>query len=417
MTQPSTFRIRLTVYFDGAGNNKDHAKPKGRHTNVARLCDCDTAKGTNLAFDSPDGQKEFDPRCYAPGESAKVYLDGAGGGGQALAGAFGFGSGERINRAYLAVVQFSNANAEAARNAGIDFNIVGFGRGAALARALANAILTYGIPATDEFGEPTGEYLQRPHADKVGLHHPDQAQINFLGLFDTVASFDPDHGLHHGMDLRVGPGILSCIHCVALHEYGNTLPLTTALNGDSARQGIKEFPYFGAHAQIGGGYPNDVLAAGPLALMYHYMKLSGIELRPFEREATDRIIRYDALQKQLSGTDPEAKKAAASEVRRLLIDWRISRGEGTQTGLGTTRGGTVSQPDDSTSRRAAWRAQFEAQALERLDSQKDARRGIVAERDNSLAEGQMSAEHAASIATNLEFAQTLAGISIPGSPT
>ena len=41
--------MRFTVYFDGTGNNKDLNTSEGTQTNVARLFDLDTAKGTNLA--------------------------------------------------------------------------------------------------------------------------------------------------------------------------------------------------------------------------------------------------------------------------------------------------------------------------------------------------------------------------------
>jgi hypothetical protein len=44
--------LRFTVYFDGTGNNKDLHTPEGAQTNVARLYELDTARGTNLARNS-----------------------------------------------------------------------------------------------------------------------------------------------------------------------------------------------------------------------------------------------------------------------------------------------------------------------------------------------------------------------------
>ena len=52
--------LRFTVYFDGTGNNKDRDAPEGRQTNVARLYELDTAKGTNLARNSGHALQQYD---------------------------------------------------------------------------------------------------------------------------------------------------------------------------------------------------------------------------------------------------------------------------------------------------------------------------------------------------------------------
>ena len=37
--------LRLSIYFDGTGNNKNNDKANERHTNFARLYELDTASG------------------------------------------------------------------------------------------------------------------------------------------------------------------------------------------------------------------------------------------------------------------------------------------------------------------------------------------------------------------------------------
>ncbi|WP_212630919.1 DUF2235 domain-containing protein [Pseudomonas sp. KB-10] len=69
--------IRFTVYFDGTGNNKDLNTPEGTQTNVARLYELDTAKGTNLARNSGHAPQQYDAH-ERTGQSEKVYFDGVG---------------------------------------------------------------------------------------------------------------------------------------------------------------------------------------------------------------------------------------------------------------------------------------------------------------------------------------------------
>jgi len=95
---------RFTVYFDGTGNNKDLNTPEGTQTNVARLFDLDTAKGTNLARNSGHPQLQYDAQERS-GQSEKIYFDGVGSqaeksGRSLLEGATGRGAQERIDQAY-----------------------------------------------------------------------------------------------------------------------------------------------------------------------------------------------------------------------------------------------------------------------------------------------------------------------------
>ncbi|WP_212630921.1 DUF2235 domain-containing protein [Pseudomonas sp. KB-10] len=296
--------LRFTVYFDGTGNNKDLNTPEGTQTNVARLYELDTAKGTNLARNSGHAPQQYDAH-ERTGQSEKVYFDGVG--SQAgitprfvLEAGTGLGGQERIDQAYDAVVAFHNKYPDQK----VDVNIVGFSRGAAQSRALANEFIERGVPKLDAQGRPTGDFLIPPG----------QAHVNKLGIFDTVASYgNAMSDTHLGKNLEIGKNVDSTTHLVAMNEYRDTFRLTSALrNDDNSR--IEELKFAGAHSQVGGGYRNDVLAAGPLAVMYDRLQSAGIEMKPMQQEDVQRIEQYNELIKS-----PE-------KIQEALIDSRLKAG-------------------------------------------------------------------------------------------
>ncbi|WP_212630924.1 DUF2235 domain-containing protein [Pseudomonas sp. KB-10] len=296
--------LRFTVYFDGTGNNKDLDTPKGAHTNVARLYEADQAKGTNLARNSGHEPRQYDAHDHS-GQSEKVYFDGVGSQSnvslRSLAeGGSGLGGKERIDQAYDAIVAFHNKYPDQK----VDVNIVGFSRGAAQSRVLANEFVERGVPKLDAQGQPTGDFLIPPG----------QAHVNKLGIFDTVASYgNAMSDTHLGKNLEIGKNVDSTTHLVAMNEYRDTFRLTSALrNDDNSR--IEELKFAGAHSQIGGGYRNDVLAAGPLAVMYDRLQSAGIEMKPMQQEDVQRIEQYNELIKS-----PE-------KVQEALIDSRLKAG-------------------------------------------------------------------------------------------
>jgi len=296
---------RFTVYFDGTGNNKDLNTPEGTQTNVARLFDLDTAKGTNLARNSGHPQLQYDAQERS-GQSEKIYFDGVGSqaeksGRSLLEGATGRGAQERIDQAYDAIVAFHNKYPDQK----VDVNIVGFSRGASQSRALANEFIERGVPKLDGQGQPTGDFLIPPG----------QAHVNKLGIFDTVATDGLSNtDSHLGKNLEIGKNVDSTTHLVAMNEYRETFKLTSALREDDNSR-IEEMKFAGAHSQVGGGYQDDVLAAGPLAVMYDRLQSAGIELKPMQQEDVQRVEQYNELIKS-----PE-------KVQEALIDSRLLEGE------------------------------------------------------------------------------------------
>ncbi|SUD66700.1 type IV secretion protein Rhs [Pseudomonas putida] len=297
--------LRFTVYFDGTGNNKDLNTPEGTQTNVARLFDLDTAKGTNLARNSGHAPLQYDDQERS-GQSEKIYFDGVGSQAQTsgtslLEGATGRGAQERIDQAYDAIVSFHNKYPDHK----VDVNIVGFSRGASQSRALANEFIERGVPKLDGQGQPTGEFLIPPG----------QAHINKLGIFDTVATDGlANTDTHLGKNLEIGKNVESTTHLVAMNEYRDTFRLTSALrNDDNSR--IEEIKFAGAHSQVGGGYKNDILAAGPLAVMYERLQSAGIEMKPMLQDDVRRVEQYNELIKH------------PDKIHEALIDSRLLKGE------------------------------------------------------------------------------------------
>lgn len=170
----------------------------------------------------------------------------------------------------------------------IRLSIFGFSRGATAARAWVNMTL-------DRFG---GAIAGIP------------LQIDFLGIFDTVASVglaqstpkpftnDTFHGHAAWADdkyLPIPAAVRRCVHLVAGLEVRGSFPLDSVCQGDSLPSNCKEIVYPGVHSDVGGGYPPEDQgralgqgAAGdkcklsqiPLAQMYREARMAGVPLAP-----------------------------------------------------------------------------------------------------------------------------------------
>jgi hypothetical protein len=121
-------------------------------------------------------------------------------------------------------------------------------------------------------------------------------QIDFMGLFDTVASvgaaqsffesvFDGHGGWAAAEDLRIPSDVRRCVHMVAAHEVRGSFPVDL-VDGANCEQII----YPGVHSDVGGGYvpgeqgrsPNDAdkLSQIPLCDMYRHALAAGVPLLP-----------------------------------------------------------------------------------------------------------------------------------------
>ncbi|AMR80603.1 T6SS phospholipase effector Tle1-like catalytic domain-containing protein [Cupriavidus nantongensis] len=167
----------------------------------------------------------------------------------------------------------------------IRLHVFGFSRGAAQARVFCNWLRD----ACDANG------------DKLSLCGI-PVQVDFLGLFDTVASAGIAQSMMETMAsghgawaqkrwLRIpGPDLVKrCVHLVSSHEVRGSFPLDSAQGGN-----VEEFVYPGVHSDLGGGYepgeqgrgcrangtPDDSakLSQIPLAHMYREAVIAGVPL-------------------------------------------------------------------------------------------------------------------------------------------
>lgn len=215
-------------------------------------------------------------------------------------------------------------------------NIIGFSRGAALARHFANQILdaTQGhwFSFTDEFGKQY-EGCISPH---------------FMGLFDTVAQFGLLGSNNHLYNLSIAPEWAWVAHAVALNEYRPIYPLY-GIDTDAQRV---QAGFIGNHGDLGGGqsYVGTATAQGdlhkiPLAWMVWQAQTLGLSFalegleqvqQPILHDARAPMLRYLAtdrnVQEGLLSTPqrlhPEIGQAVRNEVEALIKrygDWQIRR--------------------------------------------------------------------------------------------
>lgn len=123
----------------------------------------------------------------------------------------------------------------------VPIDILGFSRGAALARHFANQIERHVDQGLFSY--------QDPRLGAVSAC----VDLRFIGLFDTVAQFGLGGQENHLYDLSIASSWGWVAHAVALHERRWLFPLNTT--ADTGAGNVVEAPFIGAHADIGGGVP------------------------------------------------------------------------------------------------------------------------------------------------------------------
>lgn len=118
-------------------------------------------------------------------------------------------------------------------------DIIGFSRGAALARHFGNRIAAHVQRGVFSVTDPLRGTISAC------------VDMRFMGLFDTVAQFGVGGSHNHLYDFGVAEMWSWVAHAVALHEHRWAFPLVSADAGGAGN--IVEAPFIGAHADIGGG--------------------------------------------------------------------------------------------------------------------------------------------------------------------
>ncbi len=251
--------IKVGVFFDGTGNNANNLVSQGeqddyKFTNIYRLFN---SYGNS---DEPSNEKS---------ECLKIYVEGVGtkngekdnilveASGIDFLTNVGWGVFSKFNDSVDRVADEIKKNLNLVNSDNnklvIEFDVFGFSRGAAIARHFVNEI-------TDIGGE-SFKFLQNV-VSECGYELSDSPKINFLGLFDTVATVwtfsdalwsDPhDSGSTNGLKVNLPENIAENVFQItAMHECRYNYPLSS-LQGH-----YPELALAGCHSDIGGNMPSE----------------------------------------------------------------------------------------------------------------------------------------------------------------
>jgi len=321
--------LKMGFFFDGTGNNLDADIGTDEHSNVARLFN---------AYPKDLPEKGL-YKHYIPGLG--TYFRDIGDIGDDDGAAFAKYGDARLDKA----MQWLNetvAKHPADKIEAIQVSVFGFSRGATLARAFARRIQARCHVDPQNDSQHLWPDVKKPLV------------IQFLGLFDTVASVgipasagvgslflakkwsdleaelesrrtnwrsglaqqafgnqpgaDPTPGPWDGhmgwaSNLRVPPVVQRTIHLMAMNEIRNSFPLDTIWDGTRLPENAEEIVYPGAHSNVGGGYrPGEggkslssqfMLSKIPLRKMYDEAVLAGVPLVPLETAAIQGDFEFD----------------------------------------------------------------------------------------------------------------------------
>lgn len=258
---------RLVMCFDGTWNDVND------RTNVARI---------------HEAIPELPEQAGGPAAQIKYYDPGVGThlGSILTGGMLGNGLTENVREGYAWLIRHWRPDDQ--------LFLFGFSRGAYTARSLAGMIGKCGILREEDPAQPddvrqatamaaareaSGLYklsnIARfkdkaidPLARLGGRTRP--ARIHFLGVWDTVGALGvPLLNLSWAEDFhdtRLGQQVDHAYHALAIDEYRADYQATMWSHvPDPARQVVEQRWFPGAHANVGGGYPDDPLARPPLA--------------------------------------------------------------------------------------------------------------------------------------------------------
>lgn len=191
-----------------------------------------------------------------------------------LGGAFGLGGQETIQLALRELDEIIGGNNGPSQFDGL-IDIVGFSRGAAIARAFANAVYA---------GIDGGYYRNALQSGGVCR----SLRIRFMGLFDTVGSFGvPGNSIDAGYDFSIDDRVGTVAHAVALNEHRAAFDLISIQNSEHSPNTTayrEERGFIGGHSDIGGGYSTGDLSDIALQWMYTKAVAAGVRMTPLGSE-------------------------------------------------------------------------------------------------------------------------------------
>jgi hypothetical protein len=150
----------------------------------------------------------------------------------------------------------------------IQVDVIGFSRGAAMARDFANTV-----------------------AQRIRSGHYTALQrcisLNFIGLWDTVAQFGLDGQANDRWNLSIPPEAHVVVHAVAVNEHRALFPgesILAATGQDPGKTRRLERGFIGDHADIGGSHSDGDLSDLALSWMYDQALAAGLPLAGLSSE-------------------------------------------------------------------------------------------------------------------------------------
>ncbi|MBM3408244.1 MAG: hypothetical protein FJY25_13100 [Betaproteobacteria bacterium] len=176
------------------------------------------------------------------------------------------------------------------RSAPVNIDVIGFSRGAAMARDFANTVATR---------IRSGHYLGMQRC----------VTLNFVGLWDTVAQFGLNGQANPQWSLGIPPQARVVVHAVALNEHRRFFPLESigpaaAAPADGWRL---ERGFIGDHGDIGGSHAQGDLSDVALGWMVEQAHKAGVGLKALDaawQTVTEPLL-HDARTLLAPGPDRE----------------------------------------------------------------------------------------------------------------
>ncbi|GLQ90263.1 DUF2235 domain-containing protein [Dyella flagellata] len=254
--------------------------------------------------------------CSISDEQICYYSQGVGTlfGQRFMGGAFGYGLDAEVIDAYEWLVEHYNP--------GDKLFIFGFSRGAYTARALSGLIsklglLTAGSPLSVQqlyarYRKANGRSIRElcklapseqknlPIEERWLLTYSQPIAIGFVGVWDTVGALGLPFGniplisrsQYNFLQTNLWIDNETAYHALAIDEhrkaFAPTLWTWPHLRGDPNATGVYAFPgidrveqrwFVGAHANVGGGYADDLLAQRPLKWLMDKAKAKGLQFK------------------------------------------------------------------------------------------------------------------------------------------
>ena len=245
------------------------------------------------------------PVHYIPGPAADEEMSAI---RSTTDAAIAWSGGARVDQQWERLLNAMATTKEMASPIPID--IVGFSRGAALARHFGNRLV---------------EHVRQ---GRFWSAHPMHGVIStcvdmrFMGLFDTVAQFNVLGAGNAAFNLEVAPAWRWVSHAVALHEHRWLFPLTSAAQASN----VVERAFVGAHADIGGGYLTAQAAPGSTP-----GNLSQVALAWMQWQAQAAGLNLSSKPSPASVTSPIIHDERAVFARRMQNgDRRVNYADGTK---------------------------------------------------------------------------------------